>query len=427
MGTRPLTVVVHEAASEAVNLAGPVLMHWPTSPDRKPELNLVTVEELLVEPAAVDDDGRPAPPADMGVLVIGLDGTQPVRVLWQLIDVIERRSLPALILVPEVTDEHRSLQHGGVLVQRRDADPRLLAAMLFALEQRQETVAQMGRELTMARASQGGMRGEIDRMHEELALAARVQAEFLPKQMPEMEGVEFAVLYRPAQYVSGDFYSVEPIGENRVAFFIADAVGHGVPAALLTMVIARALTSREWGPGGWKELSPSEVLTRLNRVLCEHQHGTNRFATAVYGIIDSSTGQVTLAGAGHPPPLLVGEGVTRKIETQGPLLGVFADAEFDEATFGLHEGQRLLLYTDGFEVAFPNPESQGRKLRVPTTNYLGRLFRLGEHGPGYDLAERMRGLEAALDEQAGSLHQADDVTAVAISSRIPAAAARKAA
>jgi len=97
---------------------------------------------------------------------------------------------------------------------------------------------------------------------------------------------------------------------------------------------------------------------------------------------------------------------------------------FEQVTFELHEGRRLLMYTDGFEVAFPNPDAQGRRLRIPTTNYLGRLLRVGEDGPGYDLEERMAALEAALDQQAGSLHQADDVTALAIASRIPATGAR---
>ncbi|MCC6677288.1 MAG: SpoIIE family protein phosphatase [Phycisphaerales bacterium] len=415
MRTRPLTVVVAGGDLSASALAQTILSEWPAGAQRGLAPAPMDLEVLLEDPAAAAQDGPGG-----GLWLVALDGTEPPRVLWQLVDAIERRHAAALVLLPELHDHHRAIQQGGVLVQRRDADPRLLAAMLFALQQRQQTVDQLGRELEIAQASHGGLRGEIDRMHEELALAARVQAEFLPKQMPEVKGLDFAVLFRPAQYVSGDFYSVELVDESKVAFFIADAVGHGVPAALLTMVIARAICPREWGPGGWRTLEPTEVLSRLNRVLCEHQHGTNRFATAIYGIIDAATGMVTLAGAGHPPPLLVGEGITRKIETDGPLLGVFEDAVFEQVTFELHDGRRLLLYTDGFEVAFPNPDAQGRRLKIPTTNYLGRLLRVGEDGPGYDLAERMDALAAALDEQAGSLHQPDDVTALAIASRIPA-------
>lgn len=422
MRTRPLTVVVGGEGKSPPALVQAILREWPAGETAAPSIATATMEEML---SGSPGEGGVDGPG--GLCLLCLDGAEPARVLWQLVDAVERRHAAALVLAPTVTEAHRGIQQGGVLVQRRDADPRLLAAMLFALQQRQTTVDQLGRELEIAQASHGGLRGEIDRMHEELALAARVQAEFLPKQMPTLDGLDFAVLFRPAQYVSGDFYSIEALDESRVAFFIADAVGHGVPAALLTMVIARAITPREFGPGGWRTLEPSEVLSRLNRVLCEHQHGTNRFATAIYGIIDAATGRVTLAGAGHPPPLLVGEGLTRKIETDGPLLGVFEDAVFDQVNFELHDGRRLLLYTDGFEVAFPNPDAQGRKLKIPTTNYLGRLLRVGEDGPGYDLRQRMDALAAALDEQAGSLHQPDDVTALAIASRIPAMGVKSAA
>lgn len=426
MRTRPVTVVVSGGKSAWPALARSIVDRWPAGPDAAPPTTSAALSDVLTEPVLSDEGPGPHRPPG-GLWLVVLDGTEPARVLWQLVDVVERRHAAALVLVPELDEAHRAMETSGLLVQRRNADPGLLSAMLFALSRRQETVDQLGRELAVAQASHGGLRGEIDRMHDELALAARVQAEFLPKQMPSLDGLDFAVLYRPAQYVSGDFYSVELVDESKVAFFIADAVGHGVPAALLTMVIARAICPREWGPAGWRTLEPTEVLSRLNRVLCGHQHGTNRFATAIYGLIDGATGHVTLAGAGHPPPLLVGEGATRKIETDGPLLGVFEDAVFEQVGFDLHAGRRLVLYTDGFEVAFPNADAQGRKLRLPTTNYLGRLLRVGEDGPGYDLGERMDALAAALDEQLGSLHQADDVTALAIASRIPAVGVKSAA
>ena len=76
----------------------------------------------------------------------------------------------------------------------------------------------------------------FDKLDEELRLAARIQCEFLPQEFPTMAGVGFDVLYRPAGYVSGDTYDVQQIDDRLVAFYVADAVGHGVPAALLTML-----------------------------------------------------------------------------------------------------------------------------------------------------------------------------------------------
>src|SRR5947207_11229487 len=97
----------------------------------------------------------------------------------------------------------------------------------------------------------------MHRLDEELRLAARVQQDFLPKSLPSVGDVRFQYLFRPAGHVSGDLYDVMRLDETHVGFYMADAVGHGMPAALLTMFLKQALTTKEIFPGGYRLLPPN--------------------------------------------------------------------------------------------------------------------------------------------------------------------------
>src|SRR5690606_26587896 len=84
----------------------------------------------------------------------------------------------------------------GVVVVSRGADCTTLGPMLYALLQRQHTVERLSHELAIANHCQGGMHGEISRMHEELTLAARIQRDFMPKSGVRTERFDIAVLYQ---------------------------------------------------------------------------------------------------------------------------------------------------------------------------------------------------------------------------------------
>ncbi len=145
----------------------------------------------------------------------------------------------------------------------------------------------------------------MHRLDEELRLAARLQQDFLPKTLPQIGPIHFHTLYRPAGYVSGDLYDVARLDETHVCFYMADAVGHGMPAALLTMFIKNALVTKQITPGGYRLLDPGETLERLNASLVDQNLTHATFATAVYGTVNASTLVCRYAGAGHPPPLLM--------------------------------------------------------------------------------------------------------------------------
>lgn len=352
-------------------------------------------------------------PRSVGVLIIDDGPSTDSAALGAALAFLDRTRAPCLVLTADPARwEGRASAHNAVILPP-DAPPLALLAAASALVARQPVLDDMAEELMVLRATHRGLRSELDRLHEELQLASRVQAEFMPKTLPEVRGLDLGVLFRPCGYVSGDIYDVQELDDGRIGVFLADAMGHGVPAALLTTALCRALVTREPGPGGGRLLEPAEAMTRLNRSLAHHAAGVSRFATAVYAVLDPVAGIVTVAGAGHPPPLRFGDDGRRAFETEGPVLGVFPEAEFSQVSFELEPGQALILHTDGLEQAFPEPD---RDVRRPSDGYLRVLESIAGDARAQELAmtEAMLRLSCLIDGQAGSLSQADDVTAVAI-------------
>lgn len=407
MTDRTLTFVASTGVRDGVaRYLEPVLSAWPAT----------CMPEILV---AVEGGPFPKGAQNGAALVaFGREATMPDA--RELLESLHAAQIPGVVLCPHAEAWRPRLQRDGLIVVDSAAPPEHVAAMLFALIERQPLVRHLARDLQIASAAQGGLCGEMDRLHEELNLASSVQRQFIPRVLPQCANLDFASIFRPAGYCSGDIFDIRMADKHRWAFFIADIVGHGVPAALLTMVVARALITRERTDKFWQAIEPSQALARVNRELCNQPEGPQRFATAIYGLIDERTRQVTLAGAGHPPPLLVDRtGKSQRIETEGPLMGVFAEAEFPQVTFELPDDQVLLLYTDGFELAFPDQAGMAsgrRQLQSPTEHYLRHLAQLAttQDSGERDLVSAMRRLEELLDRQAGSLHRADDVTALAI-------------
>lgn len=141
----------------------------------------------------------------------------------------------------------------------------------------------------------------VRRLDRELLEAARLQREFLPRRLPRHPRFECAVLWRPACHVSGDTYEIARLDRDRIGVFIADAVGHGLPAAIVAMGLSKRLRLRDRADPT-RLLEPSEVLRQLNEELVACRGEAVWFATASYALFDLRRGAVTVASAGHPPP-----------------------------------------------------------------------------------------------------------------------------
>jgi phosphoserine phosphatase RsbU/P len=411
MGRNALVVATSEKLTAAeARFVQLVLSAWPDG--ATPRLARLTFAQLMHHSQSPDGFTHGLP-----VCMIFVARTDAIEHVDRCLSDLRQTGISAVLLVEDEA-RWKPLQGHGIIVRPWNAAPDAIAAMLFALLERQHFVDALSREVSILQRCQVGVRAEVERIHEELHLAAGVQHEFTSTAIPKIPELDIDVIYRPVNAVSGDIYNVRQISPTLTAFFIADAVGHGVPAALLTMILTSTLITAEhdFAPGLSAALrpSPKEVIDRLNRRLVASSLQTGRFATGVYGVIDSSTGVVTIAGAGHPAPFVLGRAGLREIVTQGPLLGVFDDAEFDQATTVLQPGESLVIYTDGLEAAFPHIPGETTRDRhihhaaAAIINHRTSTF------------EAMRELETVLDEQSGSLHQADDITLLAITMRGPA-------
>jgi len=198
----------------------------------------------------------------------------------------------------------------------------------------------------------------------------------------------------------------------------------------MTMVIAHSLTMKEIGIGSYRIIPPADVLGHLNDSIISHHAENGRFATAVYGLVDVRDYKITFAAAGHPPPLRIDRnGESEYINGAGGLLGVFPNEIYDETSFTLDRGDRFFLYSDGFEMAFPDhddfvidktPGSNEKKRRLPTLRYIDEIRKACK--PGLDVDETIASLRHAVDQQPGSLHQIDDLTGICLSRLTDAAA-----
>jgi phosphoserine phosphatase RsbU/P len=179
-------------------------------------------------------------------------------------------------------------------------------------------------------------------MHD-LLRAKGIQELSLNDPLPEDSRVKFEVRYQARELVGGDFYRVERQGTDRYALLVADAMGHGVAAALYTMQL-RAL----WDDHREELNSPARFLSLLSQRLSALVRDAGYFATAVCAVYDAATGDLRCVRAGHPAPLLLRRsGEAEPVGQSQPALGMVPDHPYSETRVCLEPGDALLMFTDG--------------------------------------------------------------------------------
>ena len=238
---------------------------------------------------------------------------------------------------------------------------------------------------------------------EEMRLASRIQRDFLPQEMPTVGDVRFAVIFRPATWVSGDIYDVFQLDEDNIGFYVADVVGHGMPAALLTLFVKRSLQTKWIKSDSYEIVAPGESLKLLNQDILDQNLSNAQFLTACYGVLNVNTRQFRYARAGHPMPLRIRpDGSFSELDADGAILGIIPDEDYETVTVELEPGEKIMMLSDGVELAFHG--SDGDMERIYRDHLAGCMAR-----PVEQLISK---LESHLDDQPGSLNPRDDVTFV---------------
>jgi len=242
-------------------------------------------------------------------------------------------------------------------------------------------------------------------LESQLRMAGRVQRDFLPKQLPECSQLQWGTVFLPAEWVSGDIYDIVRLDEQNIGFYVADVVGHGMPAALLTIFLKQALIMRQTQGNTYHIFEPAEVMTNLNARLTEQKLSGNQFITCCYCLLNIETLQLTYARAGHPYPILIRPAQPPlPLEVRGSLLGIFENAEFGQQTVQLQAGDKLLIYSDGAESYIGSSEQEGKF-------DFNELFRETAALP---IDEMMQQFEASLQNQHLKPSEIDDITAIVL-------------
>jgi serine phosphatase RsbU (regulator of sigma subunit) len=290
------------------------------------------------------------------------------RELSDLLEAVDRSGTVAVLLAPPYLADHYLLanRRGQFVVVDAGAPPRDLAARLETAAALQPAIKHLRADLVKAQSlcqHPAGVPGHLD---EEMRLAARLQQDFLPRTLPQVGPVRFAALFRPAGWVSGDIYDVFRLDESHVGFYVADSVGHGLPAALLTMFIKKALQTKRISGNTYQIVPPHEALMQLNGEICQQDFTSCQFCTAFYGIVNTSSLALEYARAGHPSPLLLArQGPVRHLRGEGTLLGIFPGQTLALCQAQLARGDRVVVFSDGAEEIFscpPGPEALEEKL-----------------------------------------------------------------
>ncbi len=245
-----------------------------------------------------------------------------------------------------------------------------------------------------------------ERIQSELKVATDIQASLLPRLFPAFpDRPEFDIYATmdPAKEVGGDFYDFFFIDNHNLCFLIADVSGKGVPAALY-MMVAKTLLKSE----GQRLGKPDQILSCVNNILAE-DNDSCMFATVFCGIIDTRTGEVRFANAGHNPPLIMDNQGIRYLTLQaGFVLGPMPDTPYVTERITLQPGDMLFLYTDGVtEASNLEEELYGEP----------QLLNALQQAPKGSFAEMFRHIRAQVAQHAIGAPQSDDITMVAITYR----------
>ena len=225
-------------------------------------------------------------------------------------------------------------------------------------------IAERGRKMVLAQKT---MSENNTRIETELQLAKGIQAAMLPDSSPPFPGhgeIDICASMAPAREVGGDFYDFFFIDDTRLALVIADVSGKGVPAALF-MMAARIMIRDGILAGG----SPADILSSVNgRITANNK--AEMFVTVWLGILDTATGVVRAANAGHEYPAILKDGKFELFrEKHGLPVGVMDGAEYTEYDLALGKGEILFLYTDGVtEATDPQQELFGTDRMLKSLN-----------------------------------------------------------
>ncbi len=272
------------------------------------------------------------------------------------------------------------------------ADLRLLQSVAV-----QTGLALENTRLTAKVASEVAQR---ERLNREIEIAGEVQQRLFPQDYPAVEGLEYAGYCRPAQGVGGDYYDFVRVDGDYFGIAIGDVSGKGIPAALLMASLQACLRSQ--AIMATQDLA--RLMTTMNRLIFETSP-SNRYATFFYGQYHPPTREFSYVNAGHNAPMVFRNGDVIRLETGGPVVGLFGAAAYEQGSVQLEPGDTLVGFTDGISEAMNEADDEfGEERMIATVGQCAGLCPM-------KVIER---LMVDADAFSGTAPQHDDMTLVVV-------------
>jgi serine phosphatase RsbU (regulator of sigma subunit)/pSer/pThr/pTyr-binding forkhead associated (FHA) protein len=239
---------------------------------------------------------------------------------------------------------------------------------------------------------------EKAKMEQEMRIAADIQQALLPKGGRVGAFFTLAAASLPCRSIGGDFYDYVDLPGGGFGFALGDVAGKGPPAALLSAMMQGIFAAQAAASD-----TPCQTIARVNLAL--YKRGIeSRFVTLMYGTLESD-GRLTYCNAGHNPPLVVGKNSVRRLETGGPIVGLFEAATFEEETVTLASGDWLIIFSDGVSEALSvDGEEYGET----------RLLATAEKHLDLEPSEFLQAIFADVRAFTRGAAQSDDITAMVL-------------
>ena len=339
-------------------------------------------------------------PPDLVLLDVMMPGMDGYEVCRRLKENPATRDIPVIFLtaMDQTKDEARGFSLGAADYIYKPVNPPILEA-------RVKTHLALKESMDELQKAYGIIKGQKDRMEEELNVGRDIQMSMLPLQFPafpERDEIDIHALLQPAREVGGDFYDFFFINQKEICLVVGDVSGKGVPAALFMAVTKTMIKTR-----AMDDPSPASIITRVNDEMAE-DNPSSMFVTLFMAICNVTTGECRYTNAGHNPPYVLRRSGERETLNQrhGPIIGAMEGLAYKESHITLKQGDQLLVFTDGVTEAM-DPEG--------TLYSESRLESVLDDGEPEAAKTMVLNTLQAVEAFAAGADQADDITLLAFS------------
>jgi serine phosphatase RsbU (regulator of sigma subunit) len=194
----------------------------------------------------------------------------------------------------------------------------------------------------------------LQREDADYSQARTIQQGLLPREMPQLAGLDVSGMWQPARTMGGDYYDLLALSDTELAICIGDVAGKGMPAALLMSGLQAAVRASA-------SSSPRDLCERVRRVVVSSLSG-GRFVTFFYATVDTAAMRLRWTNAGHNAPVLArADGTIVRLEEGGPAISRLFRGAYEEREIALQHGDRIVLFTDGVSEASHGGEMFGEE------------------------------------------------------------------